>query len=96
MAAQKPPQTDDSPDGGFFSAFWKAALAVGGLGTVGSFVFWDLYKSLFQQIVGAQLLSRVGETYSFILMLTPMLLIFVFATWVVTLHFRHAQKKRSR
>lgn len=24
--------------------FWKAALAVGGLGTVGAFVFWSLYK----------------------------------------------------
>jgi hypothetical protein len=55
--------------------FWKAALAVAGLGAVGAFVFWSLYKQWLSLGIFANLTSQ----QTFIVMLVFLALTFVFA-----------------
>src|SRR6478672_11560578 len=55
--------------------FWKAALAVSGLGAVGAFVFWSLYK----QWLSLGIFANLTSEQTFIVMLVFLALTFIFA-----------------
>lgn len=52
--------------------FWRAALAVAGLGAVGSFVFWGLYK----QWLSLKIFANITSEHTFIIMLVFLVLTF--------------------
>lgn len=53
--------------------FWRAALAVAGLGAVGAFVFWSLYK----QWLSLGIFSQLDPIHTFKLMLAFLALTFL-------------------
>lgn len=57
--------------------FWKAALAVGGLATVGVFVFWSLYE----RWLSLPIFSKMTSTQTFTVMI--MFLVLVFISYVI-------------
>jgi hypothetical protein len=59
--------------------FWNAALAVGGIGTIGAFVLWSLYKDWLH----LPIFSQLSPTQTFILMLV--FLSFTFASGIAML-----------
>lgn len=70
--------------------FWKAALAVGGLGTVGAFVFWSLYK----QWLSLPIFSMLSSDQTFEIM--KMFLLLTFASLLVLgfLYLSHHSHKK--
>lgn len=58
--------------------FWKIALTIGGLGTVGAFVFWSLYK----QWLSLPIFSMLSSDQTFEIMK-----IFLFLTFASLLVF---------
>ena len=52
---------------------WKAAFAVGGLASVGAFIFWSLYK----QWLTLSIFSALTANHTFILMLVFLALTFI-------------------
>jgi hypothetical protein len=57
--------------------FWKAALAIGGLGAIGAFVFWSLYK----QWLSLPIFSMLSPDQTFEVM--KMFLLLTFASLLV-------------
>lgn len=57
--------------------FWKIALTVGGLGTVGAFIFWSLYK----QWLSLPIFSMLSSDQTFEIM--KMFLLLTFASLLV-------------
>ena len=55
-----------------YDRFWKAALTVGGLGAVGAFVFWSLYKDWLK----LSIFERMTQGQTFALMVIFLVLTF--------------------
>lgn len=60
--------------------FWKAALVVGGLATVGAFIFWSLYK----QWLALPIFSALSQDQTFSIMLVFLGLSFIAFVILVT------------
>lgn len=71
-------------------AFWKAALAVGGLAAVGAFVLWSLYK----QWLSLPIFSQVSPDQTFALMKIFLYLTFI-AFAVCAVAFAISKKKAA-
>lgn len=55
-----------------FDRFWRTAIAVCGLGAVGAFVFWSLYKNW----LSLPIFERLSQDQTFIIMITFLVLTF--------------------
>lgn len=65
--------------------FWQAALAIAGLGAIGSFVFLSLYRGWLHLGIFAQLTK--GQTFTLMclfLILTFLALLAILATYAIT------------
>jgi len=72
--------------------FWKAALAVGGVSTIGAFVFWSLYKDW----LTLPIFSKMTPDQTYDIMKVFLYLVFgAFAIFVLTYIIGAGQKKHS-
>ena len=69
--------------------FWKAALAIGGLATVGAFLFWSLYN----QWLALPIFSTLSQAQTFSIMLVFLLLSFMAYAILVIAYFRTPESK---
>jgi hypothetical protein len=69
--------------------FWKAALSVGGVGTVGAFVLWSLYKDWLH----LPLFSQMSANQTFALMLIFLALTFASLVSMLIVHMRTRASK---
>jgi len=67
---------------------WKIAITISGLGGIGAFVFWSLYK----EWLTLPIFAKMSPIHTFILMLT--FLIFTFFSLLVIL-FVHVKLKKN-
>jgi hypothetical protein len=64
--------------------FWRAALGVAGIGAVGAFVLWSLYRDWLK----LPLFSRMTSDQTFVLMLVFLALTFVSLIAMLLVHLR--------
>ncbi len=62
--------------------FFKAALGIGGLGTVGAAVFWSLYK----EWITLDIFSQLSADQTFVIMILFLILIFMALIALVIAH----------
>ena len=70
------------------SKFWNAALTVGGLATVGAFVFWSLYN----QWLHLPIFSQMSGTQTFAIMIIFLCLVFLS---LITLAVVYVRKEKG-
>ena len=70
--------------------FWKAALAVGGLGTVGAFVFWSLYKNW----LTLPIFAKLSQEQTFVTMLAFLAFTFLALIYLGFLHLTKDAKAK--
>lgn len=68
--------------------FWKAALGVGGLGTVGAFVFWSLYK----EWLTLGIFSTMTAEHTFFIMIIFLVLVFLSLIVLVIAYVVHPKQ----
>lgn len=71
--------------------FWKAALGVGGLGTVGAFVFYGLYKKW----LDLKIFSALTSDQTFIIMLVFLGLTFLALLFILVVYLKSKGNKED-
>jgi len=69
--------------------FWKPALAVGGVSTIGAFIFYSLYK----QWLKLEIFSKLTPNHTFIIMLLFLSFVFLIAISMLFAWFFDRTKK---
>ncbi|UXA53621.1 hypothetical protein M0D46_17035 [Xanthomonas prunicola] len=67
-----------------FDRFWKAAIAVCGLGAVGAFVFWSLYKNW----LSLPIFERMSQDQTFVIMIIFLVLTFLALIFLGVLYLK--------
>lgn len=71
--------------------FWKVAITISGLGAIGAFVFWSLYK----QWLTLPIFSRLDSSQTFVIMLTFLGLTFLSLLAMLLVYFRLQTSNRE-